>query len=222
MRVFKDRAEAAKELLESLPIERMKSEQWQLVAVSSGGLKMASLINQRLHLPIDFLFSASITAPHNPDCEIARVCETEEIVIHEELCNAFDIQVDYVYGEATRKHEERILSQIYKYRKGRPFESKRGKTVLIVDEGAESGLRLMMALKAILTQRPRAVYVAVPVLPEEVLEAVDRLVDKVFYLIDLENYKETSCYYETFENVDDVTIEQILKIEKIDKTEKEN
>ena len=37
-----------------------------------------------------------------------------------------------------------------------------------------------------------------------------------------ENYKETSCYYEKFEQVDDATIEQILKIEKIDKNEKEN
>ncbi|MBN2896117.1 MAG: phosphoribosyltransferase [Campylobacterales bacterium] len=221
MKIFEDREEAAKELLESFPCERMRSEQWQFVAISSGGLKLASYLNKRLGLPIDFLFSASITAPHNSECEIARVCETEEIVIHEELCKAFGIQFDYVYGEATRKHEEKILPQIYRYRKGRPFESKKGKVVLIVDEGAESGLRLMMALKAILTQRPKAVYVAVPVLPEEVLMEVDRLVDHVFYVSEVENYKTTTCYYKTLERVDDATIEKLLKIEKIDKTEKE-
>ena len=212
---FENREAAAKELGEVLPKEKMRVENWNLVAVSTGGLELAYHVNKRLSLPLDILISASITAPHNPDCEIARVCETEEMVIHEVLCDSFDIQLDFVYGEATRKHEEVILPHIYKYRKGRHFESKKGKTVLILDDGSETGLKLMLAIKAILSQQPKAVYIAVPVLPQEVLDASEPLVDEIFFLKEIENFKETSCYYKTLEAVTDEMIEMILKKENV-------
>ena len=210
MRKFSNREDAAKQLLDTLPVEQIRNDRWVLLAVSPGGLEIASVLNTRLRVSIEMLFSAAICAPHNPECEIARVCETEEIVIHDALCNSFDIQVDYVYGEAKRKHEERILSQIYRYRKGRPFESKEEKTVLLVDDGAECGLKLMTALKAILSQQPKAVYVGVPILPTEVLEAIEPLVDSIFFVHELENYKETPCYYDVFEKISDQRIIEIL------------
>jgi len=213
MKRFEDREAAAKELREVLPKEKMRIENWNLVAVSTGGLELAYYVNKRLKLPLDILISASITAPQNPECEIARVCETEEMVIHEALCDSFDIQLDFVYGEATRKHEDVILPNMYKYRKGRHFESKKGETVLILDEASETGLKLMLAIKAILSQKPKAVYVAVPVLPQEILDAIEPLVDEIFFLKEIENFKETTCYYEKLEKVDDEMIEMILKKE---------
>lgn len=211
MTPFKDRKAAAKELRDTLPTEQMRMDNWNMVAVSTGGLEVAYYVNQRLDLPIDMLFSASIVAPHNAECEIARVCETEEIVMHDALCRSFDIQLDFVYGEAARKHEEKILPDIYKYRKGRHFESKKNKTVVIFDEGSETGLKLLLAIKAILAQDPKAVYIAVPVLPQEVLEAIEPLVDEIFFLKELINYKETPCYYESFEDVEEELITMILK-----------
>ncbi|MEA1918668.1 MAG: phosphoribosyltransferase family protein [Campylobacterota bacterium] len=211
MKLFKDRDSAGNALRDVLPLERMRLEHWNFVAVSKGGLAVIASVNKRLSLPVDLLFSASISAPNNTDCEIARVCETEEIVIHEALCHSFDIQVDYVYGEASRKHEEKILPDIYKYRKGRHFDSKQGETVLIVDEGSETGLKLMLAIKAILAQKPKAVYVAVPIVPQEILDAIEALVDEVFCIKEIDNFKETPCYYEKLEPVDDETIEMILK-----------
>ena len=41
------------------------------------------------------------------------------------------------------------------------------KTVLLLDEGAESGYKLLCALKTILAMNPKAVYMAVPVLPRD-------------------------------------------------------
>ena len=210
MKKFADREDAAKRLLELMPIEKMRNEAWEIVAVSVGGVELAAYLNGRMQLPLDILLSAPIVAPNNEECEIARICETEEIVIHEQLCDAFDIQVDYVYGEASRRHEEKILSDMYHYRKGRHFEPKRGKSVLLVDEGSETGLKMMLALKAIFAQQPKAVYIAVPVLPEETLDALEPLVDDIYYIYDIENYKETPCYYERLDTVGLESIEKIL------------
>jgi len=209
--LFKNRIDAALQLKELLPLDRMKSESWNLVAVSSGGLVVASAINSRLKLPQDFIFSASITAPQNPECELARVSETEEIVIHQALVDAFEIQVDYIYGEATRKHEEKILSAIYQYRKGEHFKSMKGKIILLIDEGSETGLKLMCAIKTAFAQKAKAVYVAAPIMPTSVVEALDPIVDGIFCLQEIDDYIDTGYYYQEFEPVDEETIETILE-----------
>ncbi len=208
---FKNRADAAMQLKELLPLDRMKSESWNLIAVSSGGLVIADAINARLRLPIDFIFSGAITAPQNPECELARVSETEEIVIHQALVDAFEIQVDYIYGEATRKHEEKILSAIYQYRKGEHFKSMKGKNILLVDEGSETGLKLMCAIKTAFAQKAKAVYVAAPIMPGSVVEALDPIVDGVFCLHEIDDYIDTGFYYQEFEPVEEETIETILE-----------
>ena len=209
--LFKDRIDAASQLKELLPLDRMKSEGWNLIAVSSGGLIIASEMNKRLKLPLDFIFSAGIAAPQNPECELARVSETEEIVIHQELMEAFDIQVDYIYGEATRKHKEKILSAIYQYRKGEHFKSMKGKNILLIDEGSETGLKLMCAIKTAFAQKAKAVYVAAPIMPVSVVEALDPIVDGIFCLQEIEDYIDTRYYYQEFDAIDEETIEIILE-----------
>jgi putative phosphoribosyl transferase len=209
--LFKDRLDAASQLKELLPFDQMRNEGWNLIAVSSGGLIIAQEINKRLKLPIDFIFSAGITAPQNPECELARVSETEEIIIHQSLVDSFDIQVDYIYGEATRKHEEKILSAIYQYRKGEHFKSMKGKNVLLIDEGSETGLKMMCAIKTAFAQKAKAVYVAAPIMPTSVVEALDPIVDGVFCLQEIEDYIDTGYYYQEFEPINEETIETILE-----------
>jgi len=208
--MFKDRSDAANRLKEQLPVEQMKHEKWHLVAVSSGGLELIHHLNKRLKLEIDFLFSAGIYAPKNSECELARVSEYEEIVINDRLVEAFEITHDYIYGEASRKHEDKILSYIYKYRKGAHFADMQGKTIMLVDEGAESGLKLMGAIKTVLAMNPKAVYIAVPVMPSDLLDSLEPLADEIFLVSSLDDYVETNNYYENFSAVTDEQIEQYL------------
>ncbi|RLA72138.1 MAG: phosphoribosyltransferase [Epsilonproteobacteria bacterium] len=207
---FENRKNAALALKDTLPIDQMRTEAWLIIAVSSGGLELGYHLNERMKLEINFLFSEGIYAPNNSECEIARVSETEEIVINDNLVNAFEIQYDYIYGEASRKHEEKILSSLYKYRKGRHFDAVKGKIILLVDEGAETGSKLMSAIKTVLGMKPKAVYVATPVMSLEVHEALEPLADEIFTLHILDDYMDTPCYYQELERVSDEKIEKIL------------
>jgi putative phosphoribosyl transferase len=209
--ILKNRQDAAQKLLDVLPMHQIKEEQWSIIAVSRGGLELGSYLKGNLSNELNILFLEAIMAPHNDECEIARVSETEEIVINERLIDAFEIQYDYVYGEAHRKHEEDILRFIYQYRKGKPFPSMQNKIVMLIDEGAETGSKFMTALKTILAQKPKAVYVAVPVLPADILEQLETFVDDIFFLYDIDDYVETALYYEKLEDVSDETMEKILE-----------
>lgn len=208
--ILKNHKDAAIKLADVIPMQRLKDEHWKLIAVSKGGLELAHHIRSKYKNSIDFLFSEAVMAPHNSECEIARVCEGEDIVINEHLVAAFNIQYDYIYGEAHRKHEEKILSYIYQYRKGRPFASMRNEIVLLVDEGSETGLKFMTALKTILAQKPKAVYIAVPVIPSDVLELLEPFADNIFFLHSIDDYVETSLYYEESIKIDEERIEKLL------------
>ena len=208
--MLESRENAAERLRDVLPMTQMKSEGWKVLALSAGGLVIASHLVKRSNNKIDFLFNSPIYAPNNSECEIARVSETEEIVINEELVKSFGIEYDYIYGEANRKHEDKILGYTYKYRKGRQLISLEDETVLLVDEGSETGLKFLLGLKTVLAMQPRAVYVAVPVLPKAVLEALEPLADNVFYIQAIEDYVRTDCYYKEFEEVSNETIAKLL------------
>ena len=209
--ILKNREIAASELFQVIPILKLKDENLQIIAVSKGGLEIAHYLAKKYSNNINILFSQAIMAPNNSECEIARVSEHEEIVINEDIVKSFSIKYDYIYGEAHRKHEETILSYIYKYRKGKPFPSVDDKSVLIVDDGAETGLKLMTALKTILAQRPKAVCIAVPVIPSDVLELLEPYADEIFYLYNIDDYVETSLYYEDFPDIDEERIEKLLE-----------
>lgn len=209
--ILENRADAALKLMDTIPMQKLKDEKWNTVAVSKGGLALGALISAKYNTPLEALFMAPIMAPNNPECEVARVSETQEIVINEMLVSSFEIQYDYIYGEAHRKHEEDILSYIYQYRKGRPFPSMKQEVVLLVDDGSETGSRFLTALKSILAQKPKAVYIAVPVLPTEVLELLEPFVDDIYYLYDIEDFVETGLYYKDLEKINDEKIETLLE-----------
>lgn len=208
--ILKNREDAAKKLYDVIPMQKLKDENWKLIAVSKGGLDLAYHIRGKFKNSINILFSEAIMAPNNSECEIARVCESEEIVINEKLVSSFEIKYDYIYGEARRKHEEKILSYIYQYRKGLPFVSMQNQVVLLIDEGSETGLKFLTALKTILAQRPKAIYIAVPVIPSDVLEFLEPFADDLFFLHSIDDYVETALYYEELENIDEDRIEKIL------------
>ena len=208
--ILKDHKDAAQKLKDVIPMQKAKDENWKFIAVSKGGLVIASHIIDKQKNSIDFLFSQPIVAPNNSECEIARVCESEEIVINEKLVSAFDIKYDYIYGEARRKHEEKILGNIYKYRKGQPFKSMHNEIVLLVDDGSETGMMLMAALKTIMAMKPKAVYIAVPILPSDVLEHLESFTDDIFFLHNIDDYVETPLYYEEYKKIDEEKIENIL------------
>ncbi len=192
-------------------MQKLKDESWKIVAVSRGGLELASHIRGKLENDLDILFSKPIFTPNNDECEIARVSESEEIVINENLVSAFEIKYDYIYGEAHRKHEEKILSSIYRYRKGRPFASMKNEIVLLVDDGAQTGMKFMLALKTILAQNPKAIYITTPLLPSDVLDMLEAYTDEIFFIYDIDDYVQKSLYYEELEKVDDEMIEKLLE-----------
>lgn len=119
---FKNREVAAYRLIDALPIDNMKLEEWIVIASSYGGFQIAKIVAKALNGKYDIMFSGKIYAPNNEDCEIAVVTEREEVLIHEELVKSFDISLDYVYSKSKQVLEESILKQVNRFRQGEKIE----------------------------------------------------------------------------------------------------
>lgn len=149
---FEDREDASKQLIDTLPIELLTHNETVIIGVSEGGVYFADQIAKVSHAKMDILLTEPILAPNNPELAIAMISETEEVVMHRTLIDAFDINEDFVYSEAHRKYEEEILAYVYKYRKGKDLLSLDGKYVVLADECIETGLTMLVALKSVIAR----------------------------------------------------------------------
>ncbi|SFV90723.1 FIG00387830: hypothetical protein [hydrothermal vent metagenome] len=208
---FKGREDAAAKLIETLPLELLKNNETVVIGVSEGGVYFADRIAKAINAQMDILLTEPILAPNNPEVAIAMISETEEVVMHKALVDAFEINEDFVYNEAQRKYEEEVLGYVYRYRKGKELVSLKGKYVILADECIETGLTMMVALKSVIAREAKNIYIATPILDKAVYENLLSVCDGVFCPHKIENYISIEYYYKQFKQM---AFEEILEIIK--------
>ena len=208
---FKNREVAAYRLLDVLPIDSMKLENWTVIASSYGGFEIAKIIANALNGKFDIMFSQKIFAPNNEECEIAVVTEHEEVLIHEELVKSFDISLDYVYSKSKQVFDEFLTQNVRRFRHGEKIKELEGKNVLIVDEGINTGLTMMACIKTAINLKAKTISVATPILPTASIPTIDSIADDLYYIKNLDHFVSINFYYDSLE---DISFEDIEKINK--------
>lgn len=217
---FRDRQAAAEQLIDTLPAELFPPDETVVVGISEGGVYFADRVATALDAPMDILLTEAIRAPNNPELPIAMISETEEVVMHRALIDAFDISVNFVYAAASRIYEEEVLSYVYKYRKGKDLLSLKGKYVVLVDECIETGLTMMVALKSAIAREAKNIYVATPILDQSVYENMIAVCDGVFCPHKIQDYISIEYYFQNFEKL---TFDEIVwMVERQEKKRKSN
>jgi len=218
---FDDREDASMQLLEALPLELLSSSETVVIGVSEGSVYFSDVIAKKINAQMDILLTEAILAPNNAKLAIAMISETEEIVMHKALIDAFEINEDYIYSEAHRKYEEEVLSYVYKYRKGKDLVSLEGKYVVLVDECIETGLTMMVALKSVIAKGAKNIYIATPILDNAVYQNLLTVCDGVFCPHKIQDYISIEYYYRNFEPMTFEEIEEIVALH-MKKPHKEN
>jgi len=196
---FKDRKDAAEKLIETLPLALLRENQTVVIGISEGGVYFADQIAKAAGAEMEMLLTEPVLAPNNDELAVAMISETEDLVMHKALIDAFGISEDYIYAEAERKYEERVLSHVYQYRKGRELGDLKGKYIVLADECIETGLTMMVALKSAIGEEAKNIYIATPILDAAVYRNLLSVCDGVFCPYRIENYISIEYYYQKFE-----------------------
>ena len=208
---FKNREVAAYRLLDVLPIDSMRLEDWTVISSSYGGFEIAKIVAKALNSKYDMMFSEKIYAPNNEDCEIAVVTEHEEVLIHEELIKAFDISLDYVYAKSKQVYDESIVKTVNRFRHGEKIQKFENKNVLIVDEGINTGLTVMACIKTAINLKAKSISVATPILPTASIPTIESIADDLYYIKKLDHFVAINFYYDSLDDVGFEDLEKIIK-----------
>lgn len=212
---FENREDASIQLIETLPVKLLSENETVVIGVSEGGVYFADQIARAIDAQMDILLTEPILAPNNPELPIAMISETEEVVMHKALINAFEINEDYIYSEAQRKYEDEVLDYVYKYRKGQNLVSLQGKYVVLADECIETGLTMMVALKSVIARGAKNIYIATPILDKTVYQNLLTVCDGVFCPHKIQDYISIEYYYKDFEVLSFEEISSIVKTQEI-------
>jgi len=209
--LFKNREDAALKLIDELPLSIFSLENVIVLGISEGGLYFAQQLSKKLDAPMDILLTERIYSHINPKLTIAIVGETEEIVIHRALTDAFNIPKDYIYNEAYRKYSNEISGYIQKYRNGEGLVNLENRYVILTDECVETGLTMMAAVKTAISLGAKNIFIAVPVLDNVVYENLVRVCDNIFCPHKIDDYISIEYYYKEIDSFSFEEIEAIMK-----------
>jgi len=200
--IFNDRDDASKELEEIISSNNFSKDDTILIAISQGGSYIANILSTKLGFEKDILLSARIKAPNNSDVTIAIITESEDVVIHNELINSFEIDEDYIYTQARYKFEEAILNDKYKYRSGDKIIDITNKRVILIDESVESGFSMYASIKSMISLGAKNIYIASPVIDKVAYDNLLTICDGVYSNHKILNYVSSHYYYKILEDVD--------------------
>jgi putative phosphoribosyl transferase len=204
--MFANREDAAFQLAAQL---RERSLRRPLVlAIPRGGVVLGAILARELDADLDVLLARKLRAPDNPELALGAVTETGQVYLNRE-CLEPQSQ-DYLNRE-TKTQLREIARRRRLLRGNRPPLPVADRSVIIVDDGIATGSTMIAALRALKTQGPHEVIVAVPVAAPDRLEQIQPLCDDLICLHPAPDLYAVGQFYDDFSQVNDEQVVALLK-----------
>lgn len=167
-----------------------------VIGIEPGGMLVATEIADRLSLSVDVLAIEAVMPPFYSSWQlrpaIGAVASTGGVVLEEHAIERLRLSRNEVEAAV-----EAAEGSLYRRRPGirRGWAPDlRGKTVILVDETAETGFTLRAAIAALRKLEPRRIVAAVPAAPETVYREVVKLPDQFVCPVRVPDFASLSSY----------------------------
>ena len=205
-RLFRDRADAAQALANSLAAYRGAHS--LVLAIPRGAVPMAWDIAQALQGELDVVLVHKLGAPFSAEFAIGAVDESGRVYRSPHAFQAGANEA-YIEQEAARQLEV-LRRRRERYTPLRPPIDPAGRTVIVVDDGLATGATMIAALQALRAQHPARLICAVPVAAADSLAKVEALADEVICLHAPQDFAAVGQFYDHFDQVEDDEVAAIL------------
>lgn len=204
---FKDRDDAGKKLAEKL-LDYANQKNTVVIGLPRGGVVVAFEVAKRLKLPLDVIACKKIGMPGQPEFAIGALTQDGKEVFDQRTIQSFGLERKDLEKiiETERKEAIRRMSV---YRPGRDKLDLKNKTVILVDDGVATGMTMQATLLSAMGHGAKSVVIAVPVIPQDQINVLEKLCDKLVYLDAPVNFGAISVFYKDFSQVKD---DQVIKL----------
>ncbi|MGH7030143.1 MAG: phosphoribosyltransferase [Stellaceae bacterium] len=215
--MFADRSAAGREL--SRRLQHLRAERPIVLALPRGGVPVGFEIAEGLDAPLEIVLVRKIGAPGQPELALGAVVdgETAQALIDDQLAAALAVAPAYIESE-TRRQLVEIERRREAYLGHRPPPPIAGRAVIVVDDGIATGSTVRAALRAIRRGGASRIVLAVPVAPQETLEALKHEVDEIVCLATPCPFLAVGAHYQQFAQLTDEDVVSLLRSRPLNMT----
>jgi len=174
-----------------------------------GGVVPAFEVAKHLGLPLDLIMVRKLTLPGEPPRAIGAITSGGHTLLNEGAIEEYGATEGQVH-EAEVLARTRLQLREKSYRGLMPNLTIREHTVIIVDDGMNSGATMQVAIASVRNQGPARIIVAVPVASNQSIESM-QYADEVVCLHQPENFSDIDSCYEDFTKLNDDQVRDLLE-----------
>jgi putative phosphoribosyl transferase len=207
-RHFRNRAAAGRRLGERLAGLEL-GEDVIVLGLPRGGVPVACEVAHALDAAVDVLIVRKLGAPFNRELAVGSIASGGVTIYNRPLLNQIGLdEEDLAPILEDERLELRRREQVY--RGSRPLPELRGKTVILVDDGAATGASMYAAVQAVAAQTPEKVVVALPTSSRDAAQWLGSVADEVVVLSLPEPFYSVGSWYLNFGQVSDEDVTDCL------------
>lgn len=204
--IFQDRNQVGRLL--SRALQAYEYQNPLVMGIPRGGVPIAAQIAQAIHGDLDVILVHKIPAPGQPELAIGAIDESGNISVNP-IAEQMGADKTYVEAEAARQLDT-IKTRRKQYTPARAPLSPRGRSVIVVDDGIATGATMSAAIKALRSQHPEKIIVAVAVAPPSTVDRLKTEADEVICLEQPINFYAVGQFFEDFSPVTDQDVMNLL------------
>jgi putative phosphoribosyl transferase len=206
--LFRDRVEAGRRLGQALV--SLAPERAVVLGLPRGGVPVAYEVARALGAPLDVIVVRKLGVPWQPELAMGAIGEGGVRVVNDEVQRAADVG-DEELAAVERRERAELEGRVRRFRGDRPRVDLRGRTAVIIDDGVATGSTASAACRIARAQGANRVVLAVPVAPQDALEAMRREADEVVCLETPEPFFAIGEWYEDFSATSDDEVTALLE-----------
>ena len=206
--LFEDRVDAGRKLASRL--EHLAKAKPLVLGLPRGGVVVASEVARALRAPLDVIVTRKLGAPHQPEFGFGAVGPGDVRVIDPQSVRMLGLSDSDIERIAARELAE-LTRREGAYRRGRQAPNVAGKTVILVDDGAATGVTMQAAIRSVRAGGPERLVVALPVAPPDTAETLGADADEIICLATPDQFAAVGQWYRRFDQVDDDEVIDLLR-----------
>jgi putative phosphoribosyl transferase len=218
--IFRDRKHAgrllAAHLQKSIELDRDNS---LILALPRGGVPVGIEVANVLDISIDVLVVRKIGHPYQPEYSIGAITEEGWFWADPAAISVTDLQPHQIKQTVEIETLE-VLRRVKKYRGDRELPSFIDKTILLIDDGLETGVTSRVAAQYIRSKGAFKIILAVPIAPDSTAHSHPPEFDEIICFQQSPSLLNVGQFYQQFSDVRDQEIASMLS--KTNSTQRES
>lgn len=205
---FENREDAGIQL-STLIIEKNTTADY-IVTIPRGGVPVAKVLSNVMHLPLRLCLIRKLGHPINPEFAIGAVSENDCLIHNHVFINNHHPEIKSII----EKERKRIHDMKIKFGHEFTFKEIKQKKIILVDDGIATGACIELAIKELRTKGARSIIIATPVCPFNTYQYLKQIADDTICCVVAQQFAGISSFYHDFTQVSDEHVLRLLNEQK--------